>query len=510
MATVNYGICEKCKAHVEATHVIRDGKVYLKKECAECGPTEALISSDAERWQKKREICHYDADAAPTCDVHCTTCLRREAHHPKMVFLDVTNRCNMNCPICIANIPGMGFEYHPPLSYFERVFDGLAQFEPKPRVQLFGGEPTVRGDLFEIIKLARDRGLRVGIVTNGLKLADEEYCKKICESRVRVLMAFDGRSPEIYSRLRKNPSAYEKKVKALENLCKLSSRRHTIMCCVARKINDKHMRDLIDFCYEKRDHISFLHLIPLTENWEEGTFEESGVTTTTEDVEQIIDEAFPDEHVEFVPSGLTHHLSLPMSFFGKVRLTFGGVHPNCESATMLVADDDGYRPMSRYLRRPMDEIGEELVTRTEAMRERLSKLDPAKPLQRWRGRLLIARKMLPMMLRDVNLDRLARGNKWWTTIRFVFGLMTGQRFKDLFRKLTRVYGVLGMLVLPFEETHSIEGARLHNCTAGFAFEDPDDGVVKTIPVCAWGLYRDTVVRKIAEKNGIAPPTAAGD
>jgi uncharacterized radical SAM superfamily Fe-S cluster-containing enzyme len=179
----------------------------------------------------------------------------------------------------------MGFDYHPPLAYFENVLKGLAQLDPKPVIHLFGGEPTMREDLFEIIDMAHGKGLRVRLVTNGLRLANEEFCKRICDAGVPVLLAFDGRDPEIYSRLRRSPSAYDKKLKALENLRKFSRRKNTIMCCVARKINDKHMRDLIDFCHESRDFISSMHLIPLTETWPEGTFK-TDICTTMEDVEQ--------------------------------------------------------------------------------------------------------------------------------------------------------------------------------------------------------------------------------
>jgi hypothetical protein len=56
-----------------------------------------------------------------------------------------------------------------------------------------------------------------------------------------------------------------------------------------------------------------------------------------------------------------------------------------------------------------------------------------------------------------------------------------------------------MIVLPFEEYHSVESARLQHCFAGFAYEDADDGRVKTLPVCVWGLYKSDIQRRIAEK-----------
>jgi hypothetical protein len=423
-----------------------------------------------------------------------------------MVFVDVTNRCNMNCPICIANIPGMGFEFHPPMLYFERLFAGLAAFKPPPTIQLFGGEPTVRDDLFEIIDLARRHNLRVRIVTNGLRLADEEYCRRLCETKAPVLLAFDGRDPQIYTRLRKSPDAYAKKLKALENLRRFSRRKNIIMCCVARHINDRHMRDLIEFCHENRDHIGALHMIPLTETWEPGEFE-TDVHTTIEDVERIAGEAFPGERVEFLSAGIGVFLKRAMSFFGSPRLTFGGAHPNCESMTMLVSDGTGYGPVSRYLKRPLDEITMDALARARKVTARLEGLSPDRWSQRWRGRLIVVSGFAGLFFKSLDFRRIAKGNPWWRAARIAAELAVGRPAKNVFRKHTHIRQVLGMVVLPFEEYDATEGQRLAICPSGFAYEDPDDGVVKTIPVCTWSLYRNEIQRKIAGKYAAAEGSA---
>ena len=496
MGSVNYGICNSCRRRVPAEHVIRDGKVYLKKNCPDCGPTEALVSSKAARWQRKREICQYDPNAPLHCTLYCETC--RHRHRPRMVFLDVTNRCNMNCPICIANIPGMGFEFHPPLSYFEKVLAGLGRMDPKPIVMLFGGEPTMRSDLFEILDLCRANGLDPRIVTNGLKLANEEYCKRICDYQPHVLLAFDGRDPQIYTRLRKSPHAYEKKLKALENLKKYSKRRITLMCCVARHINDRHMADLIQFCHDNRHYIKCLHLIPLTETWKEGEFE-TDITTTTEDVEEIINEAFPGERVDFVPAGLSECMRRVGQFFHKPPVQFGGVHPNCESGAYLVSDGERYRPASYYLKRSLDDIAQDMVVLARRIEGRLARLDPDRWLQRLRGRLLICRTFAGLVLRSVNFKRVTKGNPLLALLRIAVGFALGRRPEDLIRRHTNVQGLMLMIVLPFEEYHSVESARLENCFAAFAYLDPDTDEVKTVPVCMWGSYKPNVQRKLAQK-----------
>ncbi|MEK7269639.1 MAG: radical SAM protein [Planctomycetota bacterium] len=512
MAIPNLGVCETCKRIVKTRHTIENGKVYLTKECATCGTTSALVSSDAAVWQKKRDIFEYKPDeAAHACGLNCLSC--DHAHRPRMAFLNVTNRCNMNCPICIANIPGMGFEFHPPLDYFRRVLDGLAAMDPLPTVNLFGGEPTVREDMFEIIKMAESRGLRIGIVTNGLRLADEAFCKRVCDSGARVLIAFDGRGVEIYERLRKNAAAYEKKLKAFENLKKFTNRKHTIMCCVARKVNDKHVRDLIDFCHENRSFIANLHMIPLTENWKEGEFS-SDITTTIEDVEEIVREAFPGERVEFIPAGLPHRLKKVFSFFGSPRLTFGGVHPNCESAMIFFSDGERYWPVSEFLKVPMADFCHDVLVAVRNLDARMERLDPKRFFGRWRGRIKILRTLLPLMRRGFNLRRMVRGRPSAVIFKILAGLLFGRSLKDLLRKHTRFGHTLGMIILPFEERHSVEAERLKYCTSGFALEDPDTGAIRVIPVCTYPLFRDDLERRIAakcaaEKAAAAAPAPSG-
>jgi 7,8-dihydro-6-hydroxymethylpterin dimethyltransferase len=503
MPCINVGVCEKCRKRVPSEHLVKDGKVYISKACPECGTTQALVSTDAITWQKKRDIWQYDPACADDCNLDCNVCGRK--HHPRMVFVDVTNRCNMNCPICIANIPSMGFDFNPPKPYFDKVFNGLAAMPNPPTVLLFGGEPTVRADLFDIIGMARERGLRVRIVTNGVRLADEDYCRRLCETNTPLLVAFDGRSPEIYEKLRKNAPVYGKKLKAIENLKKHSKRRNTFMCCVARKINDTYIRDLIDFCHENRDIVCALHLIPLTETWKEDEFE-TDVSTTIEDVEKIVQEAIPEEKMEFIPAGLAKYVTRSMEFFGGVRLTFGAVHPNCESMTLLLSDGERYHALGRYLNRPLDDIAAELVTRAKRVEARLEALDHTKWFQRQRGRWLVLRTFGGLAWDALNKRAVFRGNWFLATLRVLGGLLVGRSLKHQLRRHTNIQDVMRMVVLPFEEYHSIDGARLQLCKAGFAYEDPDSGEVRTVPVCAWSLFKVDIQRKLAAKYGIAHAT----
>jgi len=507
MTRPNVGLCNKCRARVPAEFFDRDGKTWIRKVCPECGPNESLVSADTKVWQAKRDLWHYVPTEPVACTLNCDRC--HADHKPNIVFVDVTNRCNMNCPICIATIRDMGFDFNPPMAYFEKLFAEIARMNPQPVVLLFGGEPTVRDDLLDIIALGRKLGLRPHIVTNGVKLADEAYCKKLCDARIPMRFAFDGRSPDIYERMRQNRGAYEKKLKGLENLKKFSQRKHSIIAAAAWGINDQYIGDLIQYVHDNRDLISDLGIIPLTENWEPGTFD-AVKTTTMEDVEKMVQQGVPGGEVEFIPSGLAYSAKKPRSFFRKNPrsevLLLAGVHPNCESFTLLISDGKQYRGINHYLKKPFSAAVVEFASLSKKIEPALDKWDPKKFFQRWRGRLLCIRTFLPWALRTIDFVRLADGKPVRGLIKTIWQAIFRPQLAEGLAGSRRPRRVLRLGMLPFEEQHSIDAARLESCKAVFAYEDTDDGKVKTIPACLWYPYRNPLLEKLSKKYGIAGKT----
>ena len=87
------------------------------------------------------------------------------------VLLEVTQRCDLRCPVCFADA---AHNPSPDLSlseigvWYERLLAAGGPFN----IQLSGGEPCVRDDLPEIIRLGRSHGFTFfQLNTNGLRLA---------------------------------------------------------------------------------------------------------------------------------------------------------------------------------------------------------------------------------------------------------------------------------------------------------------------------------------------------
>jgi len=501
---MNRSSCNKCLKLVPATTVERDGAIYLVKECPECGTTETLISSDAARYKRKRELdTGFDYQG---CMLNCTECQHKR---PNIVFVDITNRCNLNCPCCINNTPSMGFLFEPPLEYFDKIFRHYSTYEPKPSIQLFGGEPTVRDDLFEIIRMARSYGLPTRVVTNGLKLADGDYCRRLIETRATILIAYDGANPEIYRVLRNSEKVLELKHNAIENIRKIGRAKVTIMSLVAKGLNDGEIPALLQFCHERRDFIRAIYFMPLAHTWDPGRLKLEPARITEECIENIIAESFPDDPVEFLPAAFLGQIPNIVKYLRLNPLPFAGAHPNCESMYMLLSDGERFRPLGHWLRssttdfaKALLEVEKRLAQRAAAIGDTDSPTLPEKPsLAQRKLQMKAFWSVLGVLRRHGRLGRFVRGKglaKLYHALALILGLATGRRTRHVLQRHARVQGSLQIIVLPFEDRYALETERLERCPSGFAFWDPRDDRVKHVPVCAWGIHKNSVMRMVMD------------
>lgn len=92
-------------------------------------------------------------------------------------FLILTYDCNNRCSWCYTSPKGFKKEY----MNFNRLKDYLKLMKSLgiKALGLLGGEPTLYPHLFETIELAKSYGFKITLYTNGRKLSDEEFVKKL-------------------------------------------------------------------------------------------------------------------------------------------------------------------------------------------------------------------------------------------------------------------------------------------------------------------------------------------
>ena len=511
----NYGFCNICDKRVPASNEVRGNQVYLVKKCPACGENETLISSDASQYFRKRRLgessLKHESSIGGAAKASGPPC-RPE---PRMVLLEVTNACNMNCPLCLSNVPDKGFEFQPSLQYFERMFQHFSARHPRPYVELFGGEPTVRDDLFDIIRLGKKHGLNIGVVTNGLRLADEQYCRELLSTGAKIQFQFDGVDPGTYKLLRGSEKFLDKKLAALENIRKHSPGKIALLCTVGKGINDTGLGDMLDFCHERRDFVHTVFFVPLAKTWEDGAvdFEWSEQDRLTrEGVEELVSSNFA-EPLEFPPACA---LKIPKVFDRELSV-FGGASPDCESATLLISTGERFVSVSEFLKTSLmalvedlneeDERGDRFV---EWMKQSgTGRLLNGLRLGGFAEKAIFYPRFAFLLLRHVDLGNVtaSRGlRKLMKISRLSLSIPAKGKRRSTLGKVTGLGPSLRLYVIPYQDRFRCEGACLEKCQAAMAFIDPDTDTIETTPLCGWGRKREGTLGKIGCASRTSNPS----
>ena len=143
--------------------------------------------------------------------------------HTGLANLDLTNRCNLTCPVCFANANAAGYLYEPDFEQVRMMLQALRDEKPVAGriVQFSGGEPTIYPRFFDALRLAKEMGFsHIQIATNGIKFQSLEFAQQAKEAGLHTLyLQFDGVSDDVYQRTR-GESLWEKKLKCIENVRK--------------------------------------------------------------------------------------------------------------------------------------------------------------------------------------------------------------------------------------------------------------------------------------------------
>ena len=107
-------------------------------------------------------------------------------------------------------------------------------------VILTGGEPSLHPELPKICRYATDVGLHVRMITNGWRLADEDFAKAMAEAGLKIVhVSVYSPRPEVEAVLRGMPNTLEKAYAAVAN-----ANRYGIdvnINCVINKLNADHL-----------------------------------------------------------------------------------------------------------------------------------------------------------------------------------------------------------------------------------------------------------------------------
>jgi len=211
-------VCSVCRRKIDAKVVERGGKAYLDKYCPEHGQSLVLVSSSFERYAgvgavriQGRIPREFAGKVERGCPEDCGYCPQHE-QHACSGLIEITDQCDMNCPICYADPRG-----HGPISFEDycRRLDTLERAEGTIDVlQLSGGEPALHPELIRFLEEARRRKPnRILLNTNGRRIAAEpQFVAELAPFKdiLDIYLQFDGNSADAAMRLRAEDARAEK------------------------------------------------------------------------------------------------------------------------------------------------------------------------------------------------------------------------------------------------------------------------------------------------------------
>ncbi len=364
-------LCPDCNKKIKATLSIEGTNVVMEKTCLEHGSFKEILSNDKDFFLRMEKLSFNDflgvlnpqATKQKGCPFDCGLCTEHKST-TMMGVIDLTNRCNLKCPICFATADASGYLYEPSFEQVKEMMLNLYNLQPAhtPCLQFSGGEPTLHPKFLDIVREARKIGFtQIQIATNGITLANgvngmsgEEFAKKASEAGLNVLyLQFDGITDDIYKKIR-GRSLLEIKKKAISNASKYGIR--TILVpTIVKGINDHQIGDIYKFAIENINSICAISWQPVALTGRIPEKEKNKMRFTLTDLAHETEKQFPYiKKQDWYPLAFVSPFSRFLEVLtGEIRSQIS-CHAHCGTGTYLIVDTENkenpqHVPLPRFI-----------------------------------------------------------------------------------------------------------------------------------------------------------------
>ncbi len=261
-------VCPVCLKRIDAERIRVNDQVYLDKICPDHGDFRTIIwrgEPSYESWSiaklpSQPPVCATDVKEG--CPFDCGLCPEHR-QHSCCVLLEITKRCNLNCPVCFAQ--ACAEDHDPDLVTIENWYRLLLESGGPYNIQLSGGEPTLRDDLPEIVALGRKLGFTfIQLNTNGLRLGkDPAYVRSLKEAGLScVFLQFDGTDDEIYKKLRGTRLLAEKQA-AIDQCAKVGLG-VVLVPTLVPGVNTQNIGEILNYATKRIPAVRGVHFQPIS------------------------------------------------------------------------------------------------------------------------------------------------------------------------------------------------------------------------------------------------------
>ncbi len=420
-------VCPQCLKIIEADVIEKDGKVIISKVCPEHGKFECLHIWDD-----------------PWCYEKINKLFENERTYPNGILIDLTLRCNMNCPFCFSSdTDNQNLDFKEPT--IDDIIDDVNKFKkivPFSTVFLFGGEPTMRDDIFEIISRLKELVPDVCLFTNGLKLSDEDYVHKLKNSGIDyVVLQLDSLDVEKNEKIR-GENFLDEKLSAVSNLDKYDIS-VDLFTVIMKDINEDDIGGIILFASKNSKIINNIYLSTITH---EGRGENTNIFKQVTNAERlgIIEHKFGIKKDDFLESTVfDHYLS---RFFSKLTGTHCKHLAVCDMMCYMYSlDDDIVVSLNQLLN---------LKNITSFLEESIEILDSKKSFKRFR---ILYNFLKTISCNEMFIDMNIVPSFLLSSIHSLGPLLRNKPIKNNFNNIFR------LIVTQFQDRYNIDFDTFRNC-----------------------------------------------
>jgi pyruvate-formate lyase-activating enzyme len=228
------GLCGECYKVVNAKVVVDDNRVVILKECPDHGTTRGVLEKDVDFFKRIISVNRVDEP---------------NVFPFRTLMINITHGCNLKCNLCYLPERDTRLDFT-----LDEIKESIRAY-PGYTIALSGGEPTLREDLFEIISYVRSLNKICCLITNGIKLADINYVKKLKEAGLTLTnFSCNGLKEEAFTKI-ENANLLETKLKGLENLKKVGGIFCQLSFTMAKGINDDQLGELARFAFKNNEFV---------------------------------------------------------------------------------------------------------------------------------------------------------------------------------------------------------------------------------------------------------------
>jgi uncharacterized radical SAM superfamily Fe-S cluster-containing enzyme len=477
LVTKTRSICPECNKILPADVVEEDGKIMIYKTCPKHGEFDDLYFGDAQMFYRFAQWLHDGKGTGNpnvemprcSCPANCGLC-NSHLSHTGLSNLVITNRCDLHCWYCFFYAEKAGYIYEPTLDQIREMAKQLKAERPVPgnSVQITGGEPTLRDDLPEIIRILREEGVdHIQLNTNGIRLAhDYEYFKRVKEAGVSNLyMSFDGVTP------RTNPKNHWEVPKTIENARKLGVG-IVLVPTVIKGVNDHELGDMIRYGFKNIDVVRSVNFQPVSLTGRMPKKEREKYRITIPDciirIEQQTNGEIPREAWFPVPActPLTHFIEA-ITRRAQYELT---IHFACGAGTYVFKNGEKLTPITEFV--DIEGLTKYLQDKTEE-------------IQAGKNRAYIALKLLTNLNKYINTKKQPTG---LNLKQLIYNIIIKHNYHTIGEWHKRSL-FLGMM--HFQDKYNHDEERLRRCDIHYLTPD-----MRIIPFCAFNVipewYRDRI------------------